>query len=190
MEPLWKTKLFYINTEHAQIFLYVCLVVFCMLCVITLYFLSASVPASPCQPNPCKNGGACVKGNRRFHCTCRNGYGGKFCEVGKGLMICKIWCDFRFSFFHQLLFLLTHKRASLTPFVLQLPLTAMWATARATGAWSAWQRAGPIASTGTPTSSWPTGRILSPCTPTLTVWRGTTTAGRIKLIFRPAMWIQ
>lgn len=81
-----------------------------MLCVLTLYFLSAPVPASPCQPNPCNNGGACVKGTRRFHCTCRNGYSGKFCEVGKGLMICRIRCDFRFSFFHQLLFYsLTHE---------------------------------------------------------------------------------
>lgn len=39
------------------------------------------LPASPCQPNPCKNGGSCVRGNRRFRCTCANGYGGKFCEV-------------------------------------------------------------------------------------------------------------
>lgn len=66
-----------------------------MLC---LCFLSVSVPASPCQPNPCKNGGSCVKGNRRFQCTCRNGYTGKSCEVGKGLMICKISFSFRFRF--------------------------------------------------------------------------------------------
>lgn len=69
-----------------------------MLCVFKLYFLSASVPPSPCQPNPCKNGGSCVKGNRRFHCACRNGYGGKFCEVGKSLMICKVRYSFRFCF--------------------------------------------------------------------------------------------
>lgn len=155
-----------------------------MLCVFTLYFLSASVPASPCQPNPCKNGGSCVKGNRRFHCTCRNNFSGKLCEVGKGLMICKnsdFLADFNGS--HQLFV------RSPTPPALQLPLTATWATARATGAWSARRRTGPSAWTGTPTSSWPTERILTPSTQALMVCR-TTTAGTSLLTFRPAMLIQ
>ncbi|XP_051274060.1 hyaluronan-binding protein 2-like [Dicentrarchus labrax] len=39
-----------------------------------------SLPASPCEPNPCQNGGSCKTGNRRFRCTCPNGYIGKFCE--------------------------------------------------------------------------------------------------------------
>lgn len=47
--------------------------------------LCASVPASPCEPNPCQNGGSCIKGNRRFRCTCPDGYNGKFCEAGKDL---------------------------------------------------------------------------------------------------------
>ncbi|CAN9509257.1 unnamed protein product [Ophioblennius macclurei] len=38
-----------------------------------------TLPASPCEPNPCKNGGSCIKGNRRFRCACPNGYTGKLC---------------------------------------------------------------------------------------------------------------
>ncbi|XP_029954773.1 hyaluronan-binding protein 2 [Salarias fasciatus] len=38
-----------------------------------------TLPASPCQPNPCKNGGSCIKGNRRFRCACRNGFSGRLC---------------------------------------------------------------------------------------------------------------
>ncbi|XP_068162005.1 hyaluronan-binding protein 2 [Antennarius striatus] len=36
---------------------------------------------SNCQPNPCKNGGSCIRGNRRFRCACPNGYTGKLCEA-------------------------------------------------------------------------------------------------------------
>lgn len=41
--------------------------------------------ASACRPNPCQNGGSCVKGRNRssFQCSCPHGYTGKFCEVGK-----------------------------------------------------------------------------------------------------------
>lgn len=41
--------------------------------------------ASPCRPNPCQNGGSCMKGPKRssFQCFCPNGYIGMFCEVGK-----------------------------------------------------------------------------------------------------------
>lgn len=42
-----------------------------------------SVPASPCEPNPCRNGASCIKGNRRFQCACPEGYTGKFCETGQ-----------------------------------------------------------------------------------------------------------
>lgn len=42
-----------------------------------------SVPASPCEPNPCKNGASCIKGDRRFQCACPEGYTGKFCETGQ-----------------------------------------------------------------------------------------------------------
>lgn len=45
--------------------------------------MSASVPASPCDPNPCKNGASCIIGDRRFHCACPTGYTGKFCETGQ-----------------------------------------------------------------------------------------------------------
>ncbi|XP_067431784.1 hyaluronan-binding protein 2-like [Thunnus thynnus] len=40
-----------------------------------------SLPLSPCEPNPCQNGGSCIKGNRRFRCACPDGYTGRFCET-------------------------------------------------------------------------------------------------------------
>ncbi|TNN03745.1 hypothetical protein fugu_000774 [Takifugu bimaculatus] len=40
-----------------------------------------TLPASPCEPNPCKNGASCIKGDRRFQCACPEGYTGKFCET-------------------------------------------------------------------------------------------------------------
>ncbi|KAI3365241.1 hypothetical protein L3Q82_010332 [Scortum barcoo] len=39
-----------------------------------------SLPSSPCKPNPCQNGGTCMKGNRRFRSVCPDGYTGTFCE--------------------------------------------------------------------------------------------------------------
>uniref|UniRef100_A0A8C6SIB9 trypsin n=1 Tax=Neogobius melanostomus TaxID=47308 RepID=A0A8C6SIB9_9GOBI len=39
-----------------------------------------------CNPNPCQNGGTCIKGPSRrrssFTCSCPSGYTGKFCNVG------------------------------------------------------------------------------------------------------------
>uniref|UniRef100_A0A671X2C4 trypsin n=1 Tax=Sparus aurata TaxID=8175 RepID=A0A671X2C4_SPAAU len=40
-----------------------------------------TLPTSPCEPNPCKNGGSCIKGNRRFRCACPAGFTGNFCEA-------------------------------------------------------------------------------------------------------------
>ncbi|KAM4623437.1 hyaluronan-binding protein 2-like [Polymixia lowei] len=40
-----------------------------------------SLPKSACDPNPCKNGAACIKGNNRFRCACPDGYTGRFCET-------------------------------------------------------------------------------------------------------------
>uniref|UniRef100_A0A4W5LRT9 trypsin n=1 Tax=Hucho hucho TaxID=62062 RepID=A0A4W5LRT9_9TELE len=35
-----------------------------------------------CQPNPCKNGGLCVKDGMDFDCLCKEGFSGRFCNVG------------------------------------------------------------------------------------------------------------
>ncbi|XP_061563618.1 hyaluronan-binding protein 2 [Cololabis saira] len=40
-----------------------------------------TLPASPCEPNPCQNGGSCRKQSRRFRCDCAAGYSGKLCEA-------------------------------------------------------------------------------------------------------------
>ncbi|XP_069011646.1 hyaluronan-binding protein 2 [Embiotoca jacksoni] len=37
------------------------------------------LPSSPCEPNPCQNGGSCLKGKRRYRCACPDGYTGRFC---------------------------------------------------------------------------------------------------------------
>ncbi|KAI4889256.1 hypothetical protein NFI96_031961 [Prochilodus magdalenae] len=37
---------------------------------------------SPCEPNPCLNGGGCVKDGNDFDCECSKGFSGKFCHVG------------------------------------------------------------------------------------------------------------
>lgn len=41
--------------------------------------------ASPCRPDPCQNGGTCMRGRKHssFQCSCPGGYTGSFCEVGK-----------------------------------------------------------------------------------------------------------
>nr|XP_057914452.1 hyaluronan-binding protein 2 [Doryrhamphus excisus] len=35
-----------------------------------------------CEPNPCKNGGECVKDGNDFDCECPSGFRGRFCHVG------------------------------------------------------------------------------------------------------------
>ncbi|XP_056292235.1 hyaluronan-binding protein 2-like isoform X2 [Pseudoliparis swirei] len=37
---------------------------------------------SLCEPNPCKNGGKCIKDGNDFDCLCPMGYRGRFCHVG------------------------------------------------------------------------------------------------------------
>ncbi|KAF3708435.1 Hyaluronan-binding protein 2 [Channa argus] len=36
---------------------------------------------SVCEPNPCKNGGKCIKNGNDFDCMCAQGYRGRFCHV-------------------------------------------------------------------------------------------------------------
>ncbi|XP_037321034.2 hyaluronan-binding protein 2 [Pungitius pungitius] len=37
---------------------------------------------SLCQPNPCKNGGQCIRDGNDFDCLCPMGHRGRFCHVG------------------------------------------------------------------------------------------------------------
>uniref|UniRef100_A0AAQ6IL87 trypsin n=1 Tax=Anabas testudineus TaxID=64144 RepID=A0AAQ6IL87_ANATE len=37
---------------------------------------------SVCEPNPCRNGGECIKDGNDFDCKCPQGYRGRFCHVG------------------------------------------------------------------------------------------------------------
>ncbi|XP_072532872.1 hyaluronan-binding protein 2-like [Salminus brasiliensis] len=37
---------------------------------------------APCDPNPCLNGGTCVKDGQDFDCDCKEGFSGRFCHVG------------------------------------------------------------------------------------------------------------
>lgn len=48
-----------------------------------LFIFIFSFPDSVCEPNPCKNGGTCVRAGNDFDCQCAPGYGGSFCHVGK-----------------------------------------------------------------------------------------------------------
>ncbi|XP_077351263.1 factor VII-activating protease [Festucalex cinctus] len=35
-----------------------------------------------CEPNPCKNGGQCIRDGNNFECECASGFRGRFCHVG------------------------------------------------------------------------------------------------------------
>lgn len=39
---------------------------------------------SVCEPNPCKNGGQCIRDGHDFDCQCPPGFKGRFCHVGPG----------------------------------------------------------------------------------------------------------
>ncbi|XP_069374181.1 uncharacterized protein [Paralichthys olivaceus] len=39
------------------------------------------LPESACEPNPCQNGGSCIQGERRYRCSCPDGFTGRFCRT-------------------------------------------------------------------------------------------------------------
>ena len=49
--------------------------------------LSGCVPASPCDPNPCLNGGTCDENGSEFTCGCSGGYGGSTCEIEPAILL-------------------------------------------------------------------------------------------------------
>ncbi|CAL1578321.1 unnamed protein product [Knipowitschia caucasica] len=40
------------------------------------------VQYSICDPNPCQNGGTCVRDGNDFNCACSKGFSGRYCKVG------------------------------------------------------------------------------------------------------------
>lgn len=52
-------------------------------CLIRVHNLTAFSTDALCEPNPCKNGGRCIKDGDDFDCECPTGFRGRFCHVGK-----------------------------------------------------------------------------------------------------------
>jgi len=52
------------------------------LSILSALWLSCAAPSSPCDPNPCVNGGVCNElADEGFLCSCAEGYAGDQCEV-------------------------------------------------------------------------------------------------------------
>ena len=53
-----------------------------------------AAPASPCEPQPCQNGGLCADlGNGTFSCSCSPGYRGALCQTGLTLCDLELPCQ-------------------------------------------------------------------------------------------------
>lgn len=44
-------------------------------------FEISSLAATPCQPNPCQNGGTCTPQGNTFSCQCPSTHTGRCCEI-------------------------------------------------------------------------------------------------------------
>ena len=44
-------------------------------------FSTSFLAATPCQPNPCQNGGTCTPQGNTFFCQCPSTYAGRCCEI-------------------------------------------------------------------------------------------------------------
>lgn len=59
-----------------------------LLTVIFLALFGFSAPgsrSSPCDSNPCQNGGQCLDEGNAYQCLCKEGFSGTNCELGIGV---------------------------------------------------------------------------------------------------------
>jgi hypothetical protein len=47
------------------------------------YFCFAIPDINECQSSPCQNDAECIDGINQYSCTCKAGYTGTHCEIGK-----------------------------------------------------------------------------------------------------------
>lgn len=113
-------------------------------------FVVSSCEVSVCEPNPCSNGGKCIKDGNNFDCVCTEGFSGRFCKVGN------------YSLFYSKprgCISLSHTEGMWS--ISQAQMTATWMMGSPiVGMWVR-QTMVMTACTGTPTSSWPTAWIPS-----------------------------
>ena len=50
-----------------------------------ILLLNTSSDIVECQSSPCQNEAKCIDGVNQYSCTCKDGYKGVYCEIGRSL---------------------------------------------------------------------------------------------------------